>query len=149
MTKPPFNMTTSVTFDRSLIAPCGMNCGTCIAYLRTKNRCIGCWIDSHETRKACAQCRVRNCDLLEKTDSKFCYDCDKFPCLRIKQLDKRYRTKYRTSFIENLLMIKENGINYFLAFESKRRTCSNCGSTLSVHQNNCLTCNLDLKHNAL
>lgn len=29
--------------NRNLIAPCGMNCGVCIAYLREKNRCQGCW----------------------------------------------------------------------------------------------------------
>ena len=29
-------MTTSVAFDKSLIAPCGINCGTCLANLRVK-----------------------------------------------------------------------------------------------------------------
>ena len=27
---------------KELIAPCGINCGTCIAYQREKNRCCGC-----------------------------------------------------------------------------------------------------------
>lgn len=35
-------MRAQVSFDKSLIAPCGMNCGTCIAYLRDKNKCPGC-----------------------------------------------------------------------------------------------------------
>lgn len=26
----------------SLIAPCGMNCSICMAYLREKNKCPGC-----------------------------------------------------------------------------------------------------------
>lgn len=138
-------MNLPVTFDKSIIAPCGMNCGTCSAFLRIKNRCTGCLIDSHSNRKACAQCRIRNCDILKKTDSKFCYECHQFPCLRLKQLDKRYRTKYRTSFIENLLMIKEKGIGYFLEFESGRRTCPDCGSVLSVHRDHCLKCNRKLK----
>ena len=30
------------TFDPDLIAPCGMNCNICMAYLREKNKCPGC-----------------------------------------------------------------------------------------------------------
>jgi hypothetical protein len=140
-------MKKTTVFDRTMIAPCGMNCGTCLAFLRDKKgcyKCYGCRVDFDSKGKSCARCIIRNCDLLDMTTSKFCYECEKFPCLRLKQLDKRYRTKYRTSFIENLLMIKETGINNFLAFESKRRTCPNCGSTLCVHRDNCLKCNFEL-----
>ena len=139
-------MTTSVTFDKSLIAPCGMNCGTCIAYLRPKNNCIGCRIQSPAKRATRVMCVVKNCINLEQTSSKFCYDCEKFPCKRINQLDNRYRTKYKTSFIENLTMIKEKGIDRFLQFESKRRTCPDCGSVLSVHREKCLSCEKDLNN---
>jgi hypothetical protein len=129
---------TSVSFERSLIAPCGMNCGTCIAYMRPKNKCPGCW--QVEQGKARVNCVIRNCDLLEKTDSKFCFDCQKYPCKRLKQLDKRYRTKYNTSFLDNLIMIKEKGIGFFLNFETSRRKCPDCGATLSVHRDHCLAC---------
>ncbi len=133
-------MKPKVSFDRSLIAPCGMNCGTCIAYLRTKKKCPGCRIYFADKSVSVQRCIVIKCEHLEKTDSKFCYECGKYPCKRIKQLDKRYRTKYRTSFIENLKIIKEKGIDYFLLFEVERRTCKNCGSVLSVHRENCLLC---------
>jgi len=133
-----------VSFDKYLIAPCGMNCGTCLAYLREKNKCPGCRILSDDKAISVKTCTVTKCIYLAKTKSKFCYECEKYPCKRIKQLDKRYRTKYGTSFIENLLMIKENGIDYFLDFESKRRTCTNCGSTLCVHRDFCLTCKIEL-----
>jgi hypothetical protein len=63
---------------------------------------------------------------------------------KIMQLDKRYSTTYRTSFIENLLIIKEKGLDSFLEYESKRRTCTNCGSVISVHRNQCLVCGKDL-----
>lgn len=133
-------MKPQVIFDRSQIAPCGMNCGTCIAYLREKNRCPGCRFSSTDKAISVQRCIIPNCIHLTETVSKFCYECEKFPCRRIKQLDKRYRTKYKTSFIENLTMIKEKGIEKFLAFESKRRTCSKCGSVLTVHRDHCLTC---------
>jgi hypothetical protein len=134
----------SVTFDKSLIAPCGMNCGTCIAYLRPKNKCAGCRIELSAKATTRAMCVVKNCTKLALTSSKFCYDCESFPCKRIKQLDKRYSSKYSTSFIENLVMIREKGIDAFLDFESKRRTCKDCGSVLSVHRNKCLSCGNDL-----
>lgn len=142
-------MSTSVTFDNTMIAPCGMNCGTCIGYLRNKNKCCGCWPDSGFKANHCAVCRIKNCDYLAKTTSKFCYDCEKFPCQRLKQLDKRYRTKYKTSFIQNLGTIKEIGITNFLSNETIRWTCPNCGSTLSCYRDNCLICNIDLNKNAL
>ncbi len=132
---------TSVTYERSLIAPCGMNCGTCFAFMRPVNKCPGCRADDKSKHKACVQCIIKNCDLLRETQSGFCYDCTRYPCQRLKQLDKRYRTKYRTSFLENLMMIKQKGIEYFLDFETRRRTCPKCKSSLSVHRNYCLACN--------
>jgi hypothetical protein len=151
MTNPASNkkFNTAVAFEKSMIAPCGMNCGSCIAYMRQKNRCPGCWEEDKTKHKACVQCSIKNCAHLKKTDSKFCFDCPNYPCRRLKQLDKRYSTKYRTSFLENLMMIKENGIDYFLAFETKRRTCPNCGSSLSVHKGNCLVCSEIIKQHGL
>ena len=133
-------MIPSVIFDKSLIAPCGMNCGTCIGYLRTKNRCVGCREMSASKLPSRVRCVIKNCAELEKTSSGFCYECHKFPCTRMKQLDRRYRTKYHTSFIENLTMIKEKGINSFLEFEAARRACPKCGAVLSVHKDKCLEC---------
>ena len=130
-----------VTFEKHLIAPCGMNCGTCIAYLRDKNKCPGCRIVTSDKSISVKKCTVTECIYLQKTSSKFCFDCEKYPCKRIKNLDKRYREKYRTSFIENLTIIKEHGLDSFLIFESKRRTCNNCGSVISVHRDHCIKCN--------
>jgi ribosomal protein S27AE len=142
-------MTTSVTFDRTMIAPCGMNCGTCIAFLRDKNKCYGCRIPFEDKSIARQNCIIKNYVNLENTTSKFCYDCEKFPCQRLKNLDKRYRTKYRTSFIQNLKIIKEKGISSFLANETTRWSCPNCGSTLSCHRDNCLNCNLIINKNSV
>ncbi len=138
-----------VAFDESLIAPCGMNCGTCMAYLRNKNTCHGCRVYSNDKAVSVRRCIITKCEYLARTTSKFCYDCEKYPCRRMKQLDKRYRTKYRTSFIENLSMIKEKGISNFLVFESKRRTCQKCGSIISVHRDSCTSCSRDIKNKHL
>jgi Protein of unknown function (DUF3795) len=131
-----------------MIAPCGINCGTCIAHLRNRNKCCGCRPDSGFKVNHCSTCRIRNCEYLSKTGSKFCYDCEIFPCLRLKQIDKRYRIKYKTGLIQNLIIIKEIGIYKYLKNEIARWSCPNCGSLISVHRDNCLTCNLDLNKNS-
>jgi hypothetical protein len=133
-------MTTSVTFDKSMIAPCGINCGTCMAFLRDKNKCYGCQVDFESKRKTCTECRIKNCDWLAKTSSEFCYECEIFPCDKIKHIDKRYREKYRTNLIQNLVTIKEIGIAHFLDLEVRKWTCPECGSTLCVHRSFCPNC---------
>ena len=123
-----------------LIAPCGMNCGICLGYLREKNRCSGCWVDNEHKPKHCVNCIIKNCELLEKTNSKFCFDCEKYPCTRLKQLDKRYRTNYGISMIENLDNIKKVGLDRFVQIEYDRWICNNCGGTICVHRGYCLRC---------
>ncbi|HLP75264.1 MAG TPA: DUF3795 domain-containing protein [Bacteroidales bacterium] len=140
-TNKKFN--TSVSFVGSMIAPCGMNCGSCLGYMRPENKCPGCRLV--DQGKARVRCVIRNCDLLREIDSQFCFDCRKYPCKRLKQLDKRYRTRYNTSFLENLAMIKEKGMDNFLEFETDRRKCPACGATLCVHRNYCLACPKILK----
>lgn len=129
-----------------LIAACGMNCGLCIGYLREKKPCGGCFKkDDVNKPNACRSCAIVNCESLAKTESGFCYDCDKYPCSRLKRLDKRYRTKYGMSMIENLSFIRENGMERFLKMEQNRWTCDVCGSGVSVHRDFCLNCKTALR----
>ena len=126
--------------DNSLIASCGMNCGICMAYLRDKNICYGCRIDFGYKAKSCSGCIIKNCELLAKTQSNFCFNCSKYPCTRLKQLDKRYRTKYKMSMIENLERIKNVGLTLFIESEIETWRCSNCGGVICVHKGYCLKC---------
>ena len=105
----------------ALIAPCGMNCNLCVAYLRDKNTCPGCRNDDKKTSKYRMSCIIKNCDQLKKNNWKYCSDkCEKFPCKRLKNLDKRYRNKYEMSMIENLENIEKLGIRKFIEKEKKR-----------------------------
>lgn len=83
------------------------------------------------------------CDLLGKGLVRFCHECKDFPCKRLKALDKRYRTKYHLSMIDNLNAIKEQGIEHFLEKEKEKWTCPDCGSTICCHNGLCLTCQID------
>lgn len=132
---------------RGLIAACGMNCGLCIGFLREKKPCGGCFKKDDENKpKVCRSCTIVNCESLAETESGFCYDCDKYPCTRLKRLDKRYRTNYGMSMIDNLNFIKKNGMERFLENEQNRWTCRECNSGVSVHRNYCLNCKTELKN---
>lgn len=126
--------------NNSQIAPCGMNCGVCLAFLRDKNRCNGCREISKQKPEHCKKCIIINCELLSQTDSKFCYDCQNYPCRRLKQLDKRYRTKYDMSMIDNLELIRNIGLERFVKKENERWTCPGCGAIRCVHRDFCLNC---------
>ena len=124
-----------------MIAPCGMDCALCIGHTRKRKPCSGCLGDDEDKPYHCVVCSIRNCeDLRTDENGAFCYSCSNFPCRRLKALDKRYRTKYRMSMIENLNSIKEEGISSFVIKERSRWKCDTCGSILSVHRSECASC---------
>jgi hypothetical protein len=138
-------MITSALKYNGLIAPCGMNCGLCIGHLRDKNPCGGCFKKEDENKpKHCRSCVIVNCELLARTESGFCYECEKYPCPRLKGLDKRYRTNYGMSMIENLAYIQNFGLGEFLKNEEIRWTCAECGFGLCVHRDFCLNCKTEI-----
>jgi hypothetical protein len=102
---------------RQMIAPCGMNCHLCMAYLRESEPCPGCRTKSPKP-KTRSECKIKNCARMGK--SGFCYDCKSFPCQRLGKLDARYRKKYSMSMIGNQIYIKKNGIARFLRKEGRR-----------------------------
>ena len=116
--------------DERLIAPCGMNCSLCIAYqFREKDLnkkgfhktyCQGCI----PRGKYCTH-MGHKCELLGKGKVRFCFECDKYPCSMLKNLDKRYSGKYHMSIIENLDFIKKSGLDSFLEKEEERWKCKN------------------------
>lgn len=131
------------------IAACGMNCGLCIGHLREKNKCGGCFKKEDENKpKQCRSCTIVNCDKLAITESGFCYDCEIYPCARLKNLDKRYRKNYGMSMIENLNYIQNHGLTKFLVNEEKKWTCKFCGAGISVHRDYCLGCNEKINKDA-
>ena len=126
--------------ETQLIAPCGMNCGVCLAHLRKERKCSGCHGDNTNKSASCINCIIRNCEMIKISQSGFCFECVKYPCKRLKQLDKRYRTKYAMSMIENLESIKGIGLSAFLANEKDRWHCAKCGGVICVHRGYCFHC---------
>ncbi len=136
MTKP----TALPPITPDLIAPCGMNCGLCYAYIRPKNTCPGCRGEDAAKPGYCVRCQIVTCPDRAAAGNAFCYDCDRFPCRRLKDLDKRYRTKYGMSMLENQKALREHGPDKFVEAESAKWLCPDCGARLCVHRAECPGC---------
>lgn len=133
--------------DKNLIAPCGMNCAICSRYLAYKNNltevkgkishCPGCRFGKGKCiyQKKC----IDNHKLL-KGEIDFCFECNCFPCERIKKLDNRYQRNYNMSMIENLMSIKIEGVSEFIKQQSEKYKCPKCKRLKSVHNKKCYTC---------
>jgi hypothetical protein len=134
--------------SKELVAPCGMNCAICSGYLALKHEvktkgvrmpyCKGC----RPRGKICAFLK-KKCELLLNNKVRFCYECKNFPCDRLLHLDKRYRTYFRMSMVENLKTIKEEGIQEFLKMEEEKWECPECGGVICCHNGICFSCSLD------
>lgn len=129
----------------NLIAPCGMNCGICGAYLASKNKLK----DKGIEIPYCAGCRIRNkqcaflkkrCDLLLHGKVNFCYECPDFPCENLNHLDKRYRDRFHMSMVNNLRQIKKKGLDNFLSDQNQKWHCPKCAGMVSCHNGLCFHC---------
>jgi len=132
----------SKKFKEELIAPCGMNCGICIGYFgyamngrKRKNICVGCRIRD----KNCAFLK-KECEKLSKKEVEYCFQCEDFPCENLEKLDKRYREKHDMSMIENLKIIRKNGMKEFLRWQEEKYTCPKCAGVICVHNKTCYSC---------
>jgi len=132
-------------FTADLVAPCGMNCGLCKAYLAYSHgvprkrgevtHCSGC----RARDKNCAFIK-RDCPQKVGKQLQFCYKCSVFPCERLSKLDANYRIRYNMSMIENQKQIKEKGMSEFLKTQAEKYRCPKCGDVVSVHDGKCYAC---------
>lgn len=125
--------------NNTSIAPCGVICDICLGFQRDKNKCVGC-NNSGNKLYHCTACSIKSCAEKKGNEKLLCYDCAKFPCRRIKDLDKRYILKYGESPVQNLNTIKEIGLTQFIAIEKEKWKCSKCDQLLCVHRGVCLIC---------
>ena len=131
--------------DANLIAPCGMNCSRCSAYLAFLNKipkqrgqifqCIGC----RPRNKQCAYLKGQ-CELLTANKIQFCFACGRYPCDRLRKFDQRYRRSYGVSPIQNLETIRKKGVKSFLRQQTRAHGCPTCGGMISIHNKKCFAC---------
>lgn len=123
-----------------IIAPCGINCSLCRAYIRERQPCPGCRSDDNHKSNACLTCAIKNCPDLAAVGQQFCFACAKFPCAKLQHLDDRYQTRYGVSVIANLARIQAVGAERFVVEESMRWSCPACGQQLCMHLPQCPHC---------
>jgi hypothetical protein len=126
--------------DPLIIAPCGLNCSLCRAYLRERDPCPGCRGDETSKSNACLTCAIKNCAELAAGGHQFCFTCDKFPCADLLHLEGRYKDKYGVSVIANLGRIKAVGVERFVAEETTKWSCPERGVLLCMHKARCANC---------
>jgi hypothetical protein len=121
------------------VAPCGVICDICLGFQREKNKCVGCNKDGNKPYH-CTNCSIKSCSEKNGNSKELCSKCSKYPCTRIKSLNKRYEIKYGESIISNFAMIDEIGIKQFIEKQSKKYKCHECGNLVCVHKEKCLIC---------
>ena len=118
-------------------ASCGMNCLVCYVHLKNKKNCLGCLGEDTNKPERCLNCEIKKC--VKDKELSHCYECIEFPCIKIKNLDKSYKKRYRIRLIENSKMVKEKGIEEFMNIENKKWQCE-CFGIISLHDRFCSEC---------
>lgn len=121
-----------------MVAPCGICCTFCYVHLRKKKPCPGCRFSGEGKPNHCRKCKIKDC--IDEKGLKLCSDCPDYPCLLIKRMDRSYRTRYKESLVKKMELIKENGMDNFLAAEAERLRCPHCRGALSIHDKLCSEC---------
>lgn len=96
------------------VPPCGIYCGGCPVFKRSKKACQG-MADGCLKR----QCKgIYEC-CVNKKGLKYCYQCEIFPCSRFNQFSSRW-LKYEQDLLVNQKMIKHFGEEYLKVYYIKK-----------------------------
>jgi hypothetical protein len=125
-------------FGEMMIAPCGIDCAACWAFLRPKNPCFGCLPEYQGRGTHVIECRIKAC--AKAHGFVRCSECPDLPCARMKQIDARYRKSWHIGLIDDLRKLHSQGMDVYLLTETERWTCHICGGRLSVHLRECPIC---------
>jgi hypothetical protein len=131
------------SFGVEMIAPCGMDCELCMAHMRQRKPCAGCNGDDATKPGHCVVCAIKHCQEPKVGGTGLCFECARFPCRRLRDMDKRYRAKYGMSMVENLERIRDVGLVAFAEQERERWKCPLCGGVVCVHLAQCIHCGGD------
>lgn len=126
--------------DNNMLAPCGINCKVCYKHLHPKKSCQGCFLGEENKPEHCKKCAIIICE--KRKGIKYCYECEDFPCKRMKYQEKSYSTRYKVSPFQNLSIVKKLGIHEFMKTEKVKWTCPNCEGIVSQHDRICSECKM-------
>ena len=124
-----------------MFAPCGMNCMVCYKHAGVRKYgkpCEGCLKGDLGKPEHCRKCNIKSC--AQDRGYVHCFECADFPCKPIKNLEKSYQKRYKTSLVENSIAVREKGVADFLEQDRQKWTCSKCSGAFSLHDGACSEC---------
>ena len=136
-------------FTADMIGPCGLDCSLCMMAQAKEKPCPGCRGPAENKFFYCSEiCGIMKCAKLKEHHYAFCDECPDFPCEDVMEKENRYQGEYplKEPPLENLRLIREKGMEAFLAEERARWSCAECGGAVSVHTGLCRDCGA--KHEA-
>lgn len=74
-------------------------------------KCHGCHFDDETLPNHCRNCKIKGC--ARNRGLCYCFQCEKYPCILIKNMDRSYRKRYHVSLIEQGEFLKQHGIAAF------------------------------------
>ena len=125
--------------DANSLATCGVLCDLCLGFQRKKDTCVGCNEEGFKPYH-CTVCSIKLCPEKHGDPRALCSACQKFPCRRIKALNKRYVARYGEDLLDNFRRCEESGISAFIEEREEFWKCASCGELLCVHRETCMNC---------
>jgi hypothetical protein len=121
-------------------AYCGLYCGSCTAFLATKENkvkelaaqwqreeddviCHGC--KSGKVANYCRTCGLKEC--ARKKGLEFCYQCEEYPCTQLDGFRSNPQYPYHIEVYDYLQTIKQYGVKHWLKLMKTRWSCPACG----------------------
>lgn len=99
---------------RGFIPPCGVYCGSCPSYTRSRNACPG----------AEVHCRQRRCKSIyvccvERKKLRFCHECRSYPCARFRRFAETWE-RCGQNLHWNQEQLRLSGASQWLAMMTSR-----------------------------
>jgi hypothetical protein len=109
--------------------------------------CYGCKSDT--VFVGCRRCFIRKC-AKNKMRVDVCFDCKKYPCLKIKSMNflrifMQKKLPHVNSVFNNQIFIREKGNTAWLAQQKEIWKCPECGTDFSWYTKTCGNCGRELE----
>lgn len=134
--------------DHNLFAPCGVNYSLCYVYLdlrKSGKSCRGCLNNNNDGKpNHCISCSIKKC--VTSRDKTYCFECELFPCKKLKNLSNSYKKRYKTNLIERGFLAKDIGIEKLLEKDRIEYSCYHCAGIISLQNNICSECFMVVNH---
>jgi hypothetical protein len=138
--------------DEMLIGYCGLYCGGCRDYQRTRENdpakdedgipryCDGC--KSNRTTIWCTECKIKECNKAKGII--ICAECRDYPCEILYDFINDENYKYHLEVPMDMEEIKKNGMQQWAEKKERAYYCKKCNNLNNWWEQECPKCGLKL-----